>query len=448
MAKASQRLTKRDLDALLQSAKEDTTLVQTVTDAGQPGLFVRARNGGVEFYFRYRTSTGTRRLLKIDSYPAITLDQARRSALDLRGQVAGGVDPAQVREAERRQALTVQDAVEGYLKDLHLRAETGARRGKRSSYAAAKRLLEVHVLPVLGKRRLREVSSEDVKRLHRGLSATPCEANRTLGAFSACFGWADRAELVPPGTNPTRYVERYEETGERRALTPEELQALGEILHEAEESGSVTVEEPSGETSRHKINPSAILAIRLLALTGFRRSELLGHTLKNRRGKSEGLRWGEVDLDRGLVRLQDTKTGAQTRVLGAAALKLLRAARPEDAADTDCVCPGRSPDVPFVGIDKSRKYLWKAAGLEGTDLHSLRHSFASLGAHVQSGQFVGMVSALLGHGHQKRSITERYITSDPEALRPAADAVAGEVARLLGLGEPGEVLAFPGAGQS
>jgi hypothetical protein len=34
-----------------------------------------------------------------------------------------------------------------------------------------------------------------------------------------------------------------------------------------------------------------------------------------------------------------------------------------------------------------------------------------------------------------------------EALRPAGDAVVAEIARVLGLGERDEVLAFPGAGQ-
>ena len=81
------------------------------------------------------------------------------------------------------------------------------------------------------------------------------------------------------------------------------------------------------------------------------------------------------------------------------------------------------------------------------DLHSLRHSFASIGAHVQNGRYVAFVGALLGHGYQKRSITERYIHSNPEALRPAADAIAGHIADKLGLGEPGQVLAFSTAGK-
>jgi integrase len=275
------------------------------------------------------------------------------------------------------------------------------------------------VVPKLGSLRLHDVTADHLRRLHRSLSKTPVEANRTLTALSAVFGWADRAELLPPGTNPTRYVERYAETGTRRAFTHEELAALGTALRDAEE--------------RQEIHPSAILAIRLLALTGMRRSEILGHTMRNRRGAREGLRWGDVDLDAGTVTLHDSKTGRQARVIGAAAVELLQAAKPKDAAATDPVCPGTVQGQPFVGIDKARKRLWKAAGLDGVDLHSLRHAFASIGAHVDGGRYVGMVAPLLGHGHQSRAITERYITSNPEALRPAADAIAAELSRTMAL---------------
>jgi integrase len=303
------------------------------------------------------------------------------------------------------------------------------------------------VLPKLGSVRVRELTSDQVKKLHRSLKATPGEANRMLTALSAVYGWADRSEQVPAGTNPARNVERLKEDGERRAFTADELRALGEALREAEQTGKVTIERTvQGKPRRvaESVHSSAVLAVRVLALTGFRRAELLGHTMKDRRNGREGLRWGDVDLERGLVTLHDSKTGRQTRVIGAAAVKLLEAAKPERAEPVDLVCPGAVAGQPFIGIDKVRGKLWKAAGLAGVDLHSLRHTYASVGAHVQNGRFVGHVSALLGHGFTKRAVTERYISANPEALRPAADAVAGELARLLGLGEPARVVAFPG----
>ncbi len=74
----------------------------------------------------------------------------------------------------------------------------------------------------------------------------------------------------------------------------------------------------------------------------------------------------------------------------------------------------------------------------------MRHTFASTGAHVQNGRYAAFVGPLLGHGYQKRSITERYIHSNLEALRPAADAIAASIAKSLGLAEPARVIAFTG----
>jgi integrase len=413
-------LTKRELDALLKEAQADPSLNRSMADADQPGLNVQARRGRVRYLFRFRSPvTGSRRHMQIDWHGAITLTQARHIAGELRAKVAAGVDPIEAREAEQRATLTLGEAAEGYLQDLKKRAETGTKRGKRSGYASARRRLERHVLPKLGELRIRDVAAEDVRRLHRELQRTPVEANRTLTALSAVFGWADREQLIPAGANPTRHVERFAETGTRRALTEEELSALGVALQEAEESRSES--------------PSVILAIRLLALTGCRRAEVLGHMSKNRRGSREGLRWGDVDLEQGRIQLHDSKTGPQTRVVGQPVVELLRAAKPKKATNNDCVCPGRIRGQPYSAINKARRRLWEAASLEGADLHSLRHTFASVGAHVQSGRYVSLVAPLLGHGYQARSVTERYIHSNLEALRPAADAIAGEIARLLGL---------------
>ena len=425
MAKAPEKLTKKRLDDLRAAAQADRTTTTYVADAGQPGLYVYARRGRVRFVFDYTPPAGgRRRRMQIDDYGAITLEAARSAAQHHRAQLAHGIDPQDARQEKRRRGLTVADAAAGYLKDLAERASARAKRGKPGGYDTAKRLLELHVLPVLGDERARDLSSEQVRRLHRSMHATPVAANRMLSALSAVYGWADRAELVPPGVNPTRYVERYAEMGMRRAFTGDELAALGRALREAEAEGSV--------------NPVAVLAMRLFALTGFRRSEVLGHETTARKDGRQGLRWGDVDLRSGLIHLHDTKTGRQTRAIGDAAVELLREAKPEGAEAADAVCPGRFRERPYGGIDRARVKLWEAAGIEGVDVHSLRHTFASVGAHVDGGRYAGHVSALLGHGYQSRAITERYITANPQALRPAATAIAAEVERLMGEWEGGD----------
>lgn len=104
---------------------------------------------------------------------------------------------------------------------------------------------------------------------------------------------ASRWGVRPEGTNPCRFVDKYPERRRERFLSGTELGRLGELLAQAEQSGS----EP----------PAVIAAIRLLVLTGCRKSEILT------------LRWDSVDLERGALHLADSKTGPKSVPLGAAA---------------------------------------------------------------------------------------------------------------------------------
>ncbi|MCP4203773.1 MAG: tyrosine-type recombinase/integrase [bacterium] len=289
---------------------------------------------------------------------------------------------------------------------------------------------------------MRSLTAERVRALHRSMSQTPGAANRMLTALGAALAFGQREGLGPAEfTNPCGLVQRFREEGSRRSLTREELERLGAVLTEAATSGKVQV-----DGKAHKVHASVVLTIRLLALTGLRRGELLGSPHAERRGAVDGLRWKHVDLDAGLLNLEDSKTGSQRRVIGHAAVDLLREAKPKTSRSEDCVCPGpRAPKTPYRAINNARRLIWRAAELpleRGCDLHSLRHTFASMGAHVHNGRYAAFVAPLLGHGYQTRSITERYIHQNPEALRPAADAIAGAVAVALRIADKGKVVSI------
>ncbi len=418
MPKRAAPLTKRDLDQLRREAQADPSFQAKRADGGQAGLYVRARRGQVEFWHRAR---GPRRAETfIDAYGDITLDQARKAARDRRGIEAEGQDVGEVLAERKREGTTLGEAIDLYLGDLERRVETGARRGRKSTYLEFDRMLHRDELGSIRKLPVKTVTAAQVRRAHRRLADTPVAGNRTLTALSAAFRFAQAEGLVDE--NPCKYVERFEEKGSRRALTREELRQLGEEMHRTE-------------------NDRIVLLVRLLALTGFRRGEVVGHAHRSRGG--DALRWRDVDLKAGVVTLKDSKTGPQKRVIGKAAIDVLRSAKPKGAKPASYVIPGATKGQPYRSFNNTRRRLWKRAGLpleRGVDLHSLRHSFASIGAHIQDGRYAGVVGALLGHGHQAKAITKRYITDDPELLRPAADAISGEIARLLGLGERAEVV--------
>lgn len=456
MPKRPRNLGTADLQTLLEDARENPDTYTSIADDDPRGLYACARRGGVEWRLRYRKLSGERAWKRLGRWPDLSLDAARKAARAWIGRIAVKhaadqelqLDPAEKKRAaeeQRRARRTVAEAVEAYLADLLARAESGAKRGRRGSYVRMRQVLHRNVLPTLGDTPLRELTTEQVRTLHRSMSGTPTAANTMLRNLGTVFEFAKHDD--PKLANPCTAVVQHDETGERRALTRDELTRLGTVLADYDHDGHVTVE---GKTTA--LRPSGILAVKFLALTGWRRSELLGEYIVEARTEEEGLRWRDVDLDAGTASIR-TKTGRQVRALGAAALDLLRQHKPTDARPDDPVCPGvNNPSGPFIGINNARRTLYAAADIplaRGVDLHSLRHSFITIGGHIQNGKYAALIGPLCGHSYtNRRSITDRYIHGDIELLRPVADAVSEEIARLLGLTPTAEVVHHPSASRA
>ncbi|HTP76620.1 MAG TPA: site-specific integrase [Rhizomicrobium sp.] len=157
-------------------------------------------------------------------------------------------------------------------------------------------------------------------------------------------------------------------------------------------------------------------AARFLLLSGFRRMEAL--TLK----------WGDIDRDAHCARLEDTKSGKQTRPLGIAALELFDSFKPENAKTTDYVFPVEGKYGHYVGAPKAFSRIVKHAKIGTISPHGLRHWFARAAAELNcSGLTVG---GLLGHS--ARRATARYATAPDSALVAAADIVSRQLADALG----------------
>jgi integrase len=419
----AEKLTKRVVDRLI--AEADPVRDTLVWDSAVPGFILRLRAGSARFAFQYKRRGRTRRV-SIGAYGPLTLDQARDLARGLYSQVRGGNDPVETRRTERARRATFAVVAAVYLADLRERATSGVKRGKLSTAAEFERLLKRRILPALGDREVEALDLSHVQALHRSLAATPAQANRCLTVISAVLGFAERRRHVrPAGGDPVAGVDPFREEGHRERLTLAHLAKLGEALTAAELDGS--------------LNASAMLAIRLLALTGMRRSEVTGHMQKVRRTEATGLRWGDVDLEARVIRLRGGKTGARVVPLGRAAVELLAAARPAGARPEDYVCPGQNDGAPIIGIDKVRRRLYEQAGIaeRGRDLHSLRTTFSSIAADAGYSEII--VAALLGH-RVADGVTARYIHPDRDPLHQAADVTSATIAAALAGEKPADVV--------
>ena len=151
-------------------------------------------------------------------------------------------------------------------------------------------------------------------------------------------------------------------------------------------------------------------AIRLLALTGCRRSEILS------------LRWEDVAPGEAELRLPDAKTGARVVPLPPRAVELL-AGLPREPGNP-WVIPGRKPGTHLRQIDDAWRVVRARAGLEGVRIHDLRHSYASRALAL--GESLPMIGRLLGH--KQIETTARYAHLARDSAQEAAERVAASIA--------------------
>lgn len=255
-------------------------------------------------------------------------------------------------------------------------------------------------LSELGRTRIDRLDFAQVEALHGTMRATPTAANRVLALLSALCAHAERRGLRPGRSNPCAHVKRYREAKRERFLSPAELARLGEALADA------------GQAER--LGPFPVAALRLLLLTGCRRSEILT------------ARWEHVDLERGTLAVPAPKEGAPKVVrLSAPALRVL-ADLPRFEGNP-YVIVGRRHGTHLQDIERPWRRVAEAAALADVRLHDLRHAWASVAA--SGGASLPIIGALLGHRQAATTMRYAHLSDDP--LRETAEAVGAALDRAL-----------------
>jgi len=217
--------------------------------------------------------------------------------------------------------------------------------------------------------------------------------------LSAMYSFAMRRGLVD--ANPCEKAVVKKSDGRRtRFLSLAEVKKLGAACDVLEQEG---------------LNPKALNITRLWILTGCRRQEIVE------------LKWSEIDLDRGLLILADSKTGQSTRPLSGAAIGLLRSITREPGSDH--VFPADHGEGYFQGTKKLWPKIVAKAGLEGVTPHTLRHTMGAIA--TSSGEALAMTGAILGHANMRSTMIYAHIDHDP--MKEAADRVGDKLAEALGL---------------
>lgn len=383
-----------------------------IWDGELRGLHIRvqATPGGAPsrvWVLRYRNAAGRQRRLRLGAWPGLSADKARTLARRAVGAIAEGGDPAGDRTATR-QAGTIADLADRFLEE-HV-----ATRCKPSTAAEYRRLIARRIKPALGPLLVAGLTRTDLARFHGGMRDAPRSANQALDIVSAMLRCAEQWGLRPTGSNPARSVSKFPEIRRNRVLSDAELQRLGVALAALEEERAIL--------------PGQANAVRLLALTGCRLSEILR------------LRWTDVDLARGALALADSKTGPRVHAIGRPAAALLR--RLHAARDSDLVCDGNAPGdlVSVPDIEVAWRRIRTRASLEDARMHDLRHTVATFAAETGANSF--LIRDKLGHAgvHMSAAYVGRQ-TAPLRALSTTVEtrifaAMSGKARRKTARGGP------------
>ena len=354
------------------------------------GFGVRVYPTGSKVYVAQARGPEGPKRVAVGRHGVINADEARKRAAHIIARIKAG-EEAVPEPMKPVGGPTMAELCARYL------TEYVAVRCKPGTAALYRSVINRHVLPAFGKRPLAALARAQVAEFHENLYETPAVANAALRILSSMYEQARSWGLLPEGTsNPCRALVKYPERRRERFLTDSEFTRLGEALEEAEARGGASA--------------SAVAAIRLLALTGCRRSEVLK------------LRWEHVALDAGELRLPDSKTGARAVALPPQAVELLSSLPRIDG--NPWVLPGRKPGTRLANIDETWRMIRERAGLGDVRLHDLRHSYASRALAL--GEALPVIGKLLGHS--RLETTARYAHLARDSAQEAAERVAESIA--------------------
>ena len=344
-------------------------------DRDLKGFGVRVLPSGAKRYFIHSQRRGRRFWRIVGEAGSIGADEARARAKTLL---------AAIREGHDAQAAATPDIAFETVGDEVFRRY--ARNWKPSTLRVNRGYYRKQILPWFRGRPVGDITARDVRRWFASLHETPVAADRSAPVLSVIMRQAEVYGYRPEGTNPCAGIRRYRRRGRERFLSTAEIRRLGKVL------------------ARHQADqPQAVAIIRLLLLTGCRRSEVV--TLK----------W--CSYREGKLFLPDSKTGPRTIWLSSAARAIL------DGFPRKSVWAFPPPITDSCLSTVTVVRVWHSvraeADLSDVRLHDLRHSYASIA--LEHGETVLTIGRLLGHGHP--ATTLKYTHWADATVREAVEAV-------------------------
>jgi integrase len=251
------------------------------------GLLLRVTPTGTKtFCVLKRIKGGKLERFTLGRFPALTIENARRKAVEVLSTVASGENPAEVLRRIRGERTFSE------MFDLYL---TNHAKPHKRSWEQDEQRFNLYVKDAIGNKKLSQIERRDVRTLHEKLTkaGTKTTANRVLSLISSVYSKAIEWEHAT--TNPATGIKPNKEKSRDRFLQSDELPRFFASL-----------------AAEHNENMRDFFLLALL--TGARRSNVLA------------MQWADVSLERAEWRIKLTKNGdPQVVALSPEAVRILLA---------------------------------------------------------------------------------------------------------------------------
>lgn len=336
--------------------------------ADEKGLSIEVYpTGGMVWRYRYRLE-GKYEKLTLGKYPALTLKNARIKRDEAAQDVAMGQSPAkqkQLKKVAAAEATTVREFTERFFQEIQVK--------DRKDNKQVRRYFDNDILPHIGDKPMKEVTTEDVRSIiwrkkEHGFDAA---AGQIRGLLKKLCDYAVTCGLLnfnPVLALPMRHVHKAESRD--RALEPAEIKVFINAVYAS------------------NIRRQFKLGLHLILLTMVRKSELLL------------ARWEHVDFDNSEwhIPAENSKTGKPHIVyLSKQAIALFKELQAL-AGGSELVMPGRgSLTKPFAhnAINSALKKSLQGQAVPAFTVHDLRRT-ASTRLH-ENGWASDVVEKALNH---------------------------------------------------
>ena len=386
---------------------EPSTKVTFHRDETLVGFGVKVSpTGRISFIAEGRIRGGKTKRFTLGQYPALSVQEARDLARVKIQAMQRGEDPKAAKDAALRKAealsKTLGSMFSDYVKAKDLKPRTS------QDYRSTFRV----VFADWGDRPVRSITRKECEDLFietRDKKGLPTAA-KAFRIISAVFNFAMADDIGGERLIRENPADVIKQKGYKRSVKSRDRYLTDTEISKLIHFWLIGKDWP--ETTPHGVNEQGINYVMLLLCSGLRRGEGLG------------LRWSDIDWERKHFAIHDTKNGTDHYVpLSKVITQILT--RQKGELEKNCkdespwVFPARYGGGHMTEPRTQLESICKSIGVKFR-LHDLRRTFAT---HAQAnGASFELIRKALNH--KSSSVTEGYIITQTETLRPVFDAVA------------------------